>query len=77
MGVATHVLAEVLHSSATVESALSNYVIRRKPRVRWVQQQSIATAESLGMPPTIRNSALRERGEQMMQYRFGPLVPAP
>jgi 2-polyprenyl-6-methoxyphenol hydroxylase-like FAD-dependent oxidoreductase len=71
------VLAEVLHSSATVESAKSNYVNRRKPRVKWVQQQSIATAESLGMPAAVRNAALRERGSQMMQSRFGPLIPAP
>jgi len=71
------VLAEVLRSAATVESALSDYVVRRKPRVTWVQQQSIAAAESLGMPPVIRNAALRERGDQMMHSRFKPLVPAP
>ena len=71
------VLAEVLRSAATVESALSNYASRRKPRVKWVQQQSIATAENLLMPPTIRNAALRARGDQMMQSRFEPLVPAP
>ena len=71
------VLAEVLRSAATVDSALSNYVSRRKPRVKWVQQQSIAAAESLRMPPAIRNAALRERGDQMMQSRFRPLIPAP
>ncbi len=71
------VLAEVLRSAPTVESALSNYVRRRKPRVKWVQQQSIAVAESFRMPPAIRNAALRERGDQMMQSRFGPLVLAP
>ncbi len=41
------VLAEVLRTAATVESALSDYVSRRKPRTKWVQQQSIAPAESL------------------------------
>jgi 2-polyprenyl-6-methoxyphenol hydroxylase-like FAD-dependent oxidoreductase len=59
------VLAKVLRSAATAESALSNYVSSRKPRVKWVQQQSIATAESLRMPPAIRNATLRERGDQM------------
>jgi 2-polyprenyl-6-methoxyphenol hydroxylase-like FAD-dependent oxidoreductase len=42
------VLAEVLRSAATVESAPRNYVARRKPQVKWLQQQSIAAAESLG-----------------------------
>ena len=71
------VLAEVLRSTATVESALRDYVSRRKLRIKWVQQQSIATAESLRMLPSIRNAALRERGDQMMRSRFGPLIPAP
>ena len=70
-------LVEVLRSEATVESALSTYVSRRKPRVKWVQQQSMVTGDALRMPPAIRNTALRERGDQMMQSRFGPLVPAP
>lgn len=71
------VLAEVLRSTDTVESALSTYVSRRKPRVNWVQQQSIATAEGLSKPSTIRNAMLRERGDQMMHARFGPLKQAP
>lgn len=71
------VLAEMLHAAATVEIALSNYVSRRKPRTKWVQSQSIAAVESLRMSPGIRNAALRERGDQMMQSRFGPLIPAP
>ena len=71
------VLGETLRSAATVDSALSDYASRRKPRTKWVQSQSIAAAESLRMPPSIRNGALRERGDQMMQSRFGPLIPAP
>ena len=72
-----YVLAELLRSAATIESALANYVNRRNPRVKWVQQQSMATAEALRNPPAARNAALRERGDQMMRSRFGPLVPAP
>ena len=71
------VLAEELRSAITLESALSSYVSRRKARVKWVQQQSMATAEGLRMPPAIRNATLRERGDQMMRSRFGPLIPAP
>ena len=71
------VLAEELRSAITLESALSSYVSRRKARVKWVQQQSMATAEVLRLPPAIRNATLRERGDQMMRSRFGPLIPAP
>jgi 2-polyprenyl-6-methoxyphenol hydroxylase-like FAD-dependent oxidoreductase len=71
------VLAEELRASATVESALASYVDRRKPRVKWVQQQSMALAEILTGPSAVRNAALRERGHEAMQARFGPLVPAP
>jgi FAD-dependent urate hydroxylase len=71
------VFAELLRSAATVESALSSYVSRRKARVQWVQQQSMATAESLLMPSAIRDPVLRDRGDQMTQARFRPLIPAP
>jgi 2-polyprenyl-6-methoxyphenol hydroxylase-like FAD-dependent oxidoreductase len=71
------VLAEELRSVDTVEKALGAYMTRRKPRVKWVQQQSIATAEGLRMPPATRNAILRERGQQMMQSRFEPLISVP
>jgi FAD-dependent urate hydroxylase len=72
-----YVLADLLHSAATVESALSAYVARRKPRVTWVQQQSMATSENLRNAPAIRDEALRERGSQMMKTRFAALVAPP
>ena len=72
------VLAEELRASATVEHALASYASRRKPRVEWVQHQSMALAASLTTgPAAVRNTALRERGNQIMQARFGPLVAAP
>jgi 2-polyprenyl-6-methoxyphenol hydroxylase-like FAD-dependent oxidoreductase len=71
------VLAETLHSAATMDGALGDYVSRRKPRTKWVQSQSIAAAESLRIPPRIRNAVLRERGDEMMRARFGPLISAP
>jgi FAD-dependent urate hydroxylase len=71
------VLAEELRAAATVESALASYVSRRKPRVEWVQHQSMAVGENLTVPAEVRNAALRERGKEAMQARFGPLVPAP
>jgi FAD-dependent urate hydroxylase len=71
------VLAEELRAAVTVESALANYVSRRKPRVEWVQHQSMAVGEILTVPAAVRNPALRKRGDEAMQARFGPLVPAP
>jgi 2-polyprenyl-6-methoxyphenol hydroxylase-like FAD-dependent oxidoreductase len=71
------VLAEELRTAATVESALASYVNRRRARVEWVQQQSMVVGESLIVPSALRNPALRERGDEAMQARFGPLVPAP
>ena len=71
------VLAEELLAQATVESALASYVNRRKPRVEWVQHQSMTVGESLTMPSAVRNAALRERGTEAMRGRFGPLVPVP
>lgn len=71
------VLAEVLCEAATVESALDTYVARRRPRADWVQQHSRAVGESFLLPPATRNAAFRERGNQGMYDRFGPLVPGP
>ena len=67
------VLAEVLREAETVENALDTYVARRRPRAAWVQQESRAVAQSFLLPPAVRNAALRERGDQMIQDRFGPL----
>jgi hypothetical protein len=39
--------------------------------------QSMAVGESLNVPSAIGNAAVREAGDQMMQARFGPTVPAP
>jgi 2-polyprenyl-6-methoxyphenol hydroxylase-like FAD-dependent oxidoreductase len=71
------VLAEELCADVTVESALASYVSRRKPRAKWVQEQSMALAEILTGPSGVRNAVLRERGNELMQARFGPLVPVP
>jgi 2-polyprenyl-6-methoxyphenol hydroxylase-like FAD-dependent oxidoreductase len=71
------VLAEELCTALTVESALVSYVSRRKRRAQWVQQQSMALAEILTGPPMARNATLRERGNELMHDRFGPLMPAP
>jgi 2-polyprenyl-6-methoxyphenol hydroxylase-like FAD-dependent oxidoreductase len=71
------VLADELRKAATVEDALTRYVDRRRPRVEWVQRQSMGLANLLTASSAARNAMLRERGNQVMQDRFGPLVQAP
>jgi 2-polyprenyl-6-methoxyphenol hydroxylase-like FAD-dependent oxidoreductase len=71
------VLAEELRAAATVEAALGSYVRRRKPRVEWVQRQSMRLADLLTASSADRNATLKARGQLLMQDRFGPLVPPP
>jgi 2-polyprenyl-6-methoxyphenol hydroxylase-like FAD-dependent oxidoreductase len=71
------VLAEELRAAPTAEAALESYVRRRKPRVEWVQHQSMTLANLLTASSAARNGSLRERGTQVMQNRFRPLVPSP
>jgi 2-polyprenyl-6-methoxyphenol hydroxylase-like FAD-dependent oxidoreductase len=71
------VLAEVLRTADSVESALEAYVTRRRPRTDWVQEQSRAAAKAWVLPLAVRNAALRERGDQMFRDRYRPLIPAP
>jgi 2-polyprenyl-6-methoxyphenol hydroxylase-like FAD-dependent oxidoreductase len=71
------VLAELLRSADTVESALEGYAARRRPRTQWVQDQSRIAARAWVLPPAVRNGALRERGDQMLRDRYRPLIPPP
>ncbi len=68
------VLTEALCTEPTLERALAAYVDRRAPRVKWVQEQSLAVAESLNLPASIRNEALRSKGRAKFYERYGPLV---
>jgi 2-polyprenyl-6-methoxyphenol hydroxylase-like FAD-dependent oxidoreductase len=71
------VLAEVLGTADTIESALESYVRRRRPRVEWVQEQSRAAAQAWVLPPSVRDALLRERGDQTFRARYRPLIPEP
>jgi FAD-dependent urate hydroxylase len=71
------VLAELLHSSQTVDAALDAYMLRRRPRVDWVQAQSDALGRSALLPAAIRDAALRQHGTQQFQARYAPLLSAP
>ena len=70
------VLAESLRRDTTVAEALAS-VARRRQRVSWVHQESDAVAQSFRLPAAMRNNALQQYGDQMLQRRFAPLVAAP
>jgi 2-polyprenyl-6-methoxyphenol hydroxylase-like FAD-dependent oxidoreductase len=69
-----YVLAEELSNAPSVESALASYIARRAPRVKWVREHSRAVGESLRLPSAVRNGVLRQRGDQLLQDRYRPLV---
>jgi 2-polyprenyl-6-methoxyphenol hydroxylase-like FAD-dependent oxidoreductase len=71
------VLAEVLRTQLTLKQALAAYTRRRTPRIRWVQQQSRAVADSFNIPPPARDEILRRQGEQMFRERYAPLALQP
>jgi len=58
------VLAEELRSGATLEGALASFAKRRKPRVEWVQQESLAVTQFQALPIGSRTIALRESGDR-------------
>jgi 2-polyprenyl-6-methoxyphenol hydroxylase-like FAD-dependent oxidoreductase len=71
------VLAEELHAGATIETALAGFAKRRKPRVEWVQQQSMAVMQMQSLPAGSRTLALRKTGDRTTRARFAALVAAP
>lgn len=70
-------LAEVLRTAEDLDAALAAYVVRRRPRTDWVQEQSRAAAQAWVLPPAIRNAVFRERGDQIFRDRYKPLIPVP
>jgi FAD-dependent urate hydroxylase len=67
------VLAQELRETDTIQTALQAYEARRRPRVNWVQEQSLAAARAWGLPPAVRDSVLGEHGDQALRERYEPL----
>lgn len=70
-------LAEELSAHADLNEALVSYVLRRRPRVRWVQDQSRRLGDAFRMPNAQRDATLRARGKEMFYERYAPLIPEP
>jgi FAD-dependent urate hydroxylase len=71
------VLAELLQSAKSIEDALDAYVLRRRPRVDWVQSQSGVLGQSVLLPPAVRDGVIREKGAHAFQARYAPLLAEP
>jgi 2-polyprenyl-6-methoxyphenol hydroxylase-like FAD-dependent oxidoreductase len=71
------VLAELLKSAESIEDALNAYVLRRRARVDWVQSQSSVLGQIVLLPPAVRNGVVREKGAQVFQARYAPLLAEP
>jgi len=71
------VLAEILHSTPQLDASIDRFIVRRRPRVNWVRQQSRAVEEIFRMPSGLRNTTLPERGKSAFYERFQPLIASP
>jgi FAD-dependent urate hydroxylase len=71
------VLAELLHAADTIEDALARLQARRKPRTAYVQQQSTLAARAWAAPAAVRDTSLRQRGDQILRERYRPLIATP
>ena len=71
------VLAQELRNADTIQTALQAYEARRRPRVNWVQEQSLDAARAWGLPAAVRDSVLGEHGDQALRERYEPLRAEP
>ncbi|AVZ71593.1 hypothetical protein SLUN_04665 [Streptomyces lunaelactis] len=71
------VLAEVLATGGDTEHLLQQYVQRRLPRTRWVQQQTHRRDRTRSMPPAVRNIAFRYGAKALFERGNAPLRDLP
>ncbi len=71
------VLADVLRANSSVSDALQEYERRRRPRVEWVQQQSVNRDRTRGMSPAVRDTVLRVVGKRLFHANYRGLHAEP
>jgi 2-polyprenyl-6-methoxyphenol hydroxylase-like FAD-dependent oxidoreductase len=71
------VLADALASGQLVTASLAAFEARRRPRVRWVQEQTHRRDRTRNLPPAIRNCVLSLLGERIFQANNRPLAAEP
>jgi FAD-dependent urate hydroxylase len=70
-------LTEELSRARTPAQALSGYEARRRPRTRWVLEQTHRRDRARYLPGPVRDMLLRWRGEAMFRGNHGPLLAPP
>ena len=70
-------LAEALDTSPGIDSALTEFEHRRRPRVGWIQEQTHRRDKIRGLPGMIRNIALRAAGERITASNYRLLQARP
>ena len=71
------VLAECLFEHPSVETALSAYEARRRPRVSWVQAMTHRRDRIRQLHPTLRNGLLWAFGHRVYRSHYRPLMAEP
>jgi 2-polyprenyl-6-methoxyphenol hydroxylase-like FAD-dependent oxidoreductase len=71
------VLADVLRATPSVSEALQEYERRRRPRVEWVQRQSVNRDRTRGMSPAVRDAVLRVVGKRLFHANYKGLHAEP
>jgi 2-polyprenyl-6-methoxyphenol hydroxylase-like FAD-dependent oxidoreductase len=71
------VLAECLSEQPNLETALSAYEARRRPRVGWVQAMTHRRDRIRQLHPRLRNGLLRAFGHRVYRSHYRPLLAEP
>lgn len=68
------VLAEELRRATDLETALTRYESRRRPRTKWVLDRTRDRDRTRDVPPPLRDPVLRGRGGRIFQEHYRLLV---
>jgi 2-polyprenyl-6-methoxyphenol hydroxylase-like FAD-dependent oxidoreductase len=68
------VLSQSLAASPTIDEAIGSYLARRRPRTRWVRDQTHRRDRLRGSPEVIRNLSLRLAGLKIVRSNYRPLL---
>ena len=71
------ILTNTLRSSGSAVEALATFAARRRDRVRWVRQRTHKRDRIRGLPPLLRDLALRLAGNAIYEADYRPLFAEP
>jgi FAD-dependent urate hydroxylase len=71
------VLAESLASGGGIAQTAARFQARRRPRTRWVLEQTHRRDRTRSLPPALRNFVLRRWGRNIFHANYRPLLDLP